>query len=191
MNITDALLTNKIPRPQVPLDLVKAIVLHWPAVLRQRAMEVRNYWEGETNKVGSAHFVIDIDGTILRTIPETEKAYAVGSTLNDPASKRVYTDMARNIFGDYASGLLDTSPNRCTISMELCHVGSDGLMTSETVISAIELCAELCKRYNLTPFTEVITHHDVVGWKDCPRWFVLHPDDLDEFRRNVSIKMGF
>jgi len=189
MNIVQSLLTNKVPRPQTKLDHIWAIVVHYPAVPKQAASTVRNYWNNEKNPVGSAHYIVDLNGTILQTIPDNEKAYHVGSSTIDPLSKKVYTDKAREIFGQYASNPETMSPNRCSIGIEMCIIDGKGHYSDETYNASVELIATLCKKYDLDPLTKVITHHDVVGWKDCPLYFVNNPDEFEIFKQKIKDKM--
>jgi N-acetylmuramoyl-L-alanine amidase len=189
MQIIDKLLTNKVPRPGLALDTVQGIVLHYPGVAKQSARDVVDFWQTNKGKVGSAHLVIDLDGTIYRAIPVTEKAYHVGSMDPDPASGLIYTDLARRLFGDYAIDI-NKSPNRVTIGIEMCHTNAEGAYTPETVAAAVEVCTVLCKTYGLDPLTRIVTHHDVVGWKRCPAWYIDHPEDLDALRAAVAERMA-
>lgn len=191
MKIVPALLpVGCAARMGTALDGVLALVVHWPSVPNQRAMDVRNYWAGLDNKGGaSAHAVIDLDGIIYQTLPWYELAAAVGSDQVDPASGRVYTDQAREAFGKYAANPLHTSPNRVSISVELCHIDATGTMTNGTLASAVELFAWLAKKYSLDPRTRILRHWDVVGWKKCPLWFVDHTNDFITFRENVAKAM--
>jgi N-acetylmuramoyl-L-alanine amidase CwlA len=50
------------------------------------------------------------------------------------------------------------------------------------------LCAWLCWRFDLNPMSDIIRHYDVTG-KDCPRWFVSHPEEFDVFRDSVKATM--
>lgn len=182
----DALLSASIfSRPGKPLAFVKAIVVHYLGNPGQSAMGARNYWEGLKTQdaadanpdiSASAHFVVDLDGEVLRTIPESEKAYHCG------AAK--YTPEAQAYFGHYCKDPA-YSPNRCTIGVELCHPKADGRPTDETRASAVALVAELCKRYNLNPMLDVWRHHDVTG-KDCPRYYVTEPAEWAAFLRDVD-----
>ena len=108
----------------------------------------------------------------------------------DPVSGRIYTDLARDLFGDYAKQPQRISPNRCTIGIEMETVDDLGTYTPETVAAAIELCAYLCGQYHLEPSTRIVTHNQIVGWKDCPRWMVNHPEDLEAFKAAVAEKMA-
>jgi len=191
MKIVPALLPIGPARPGLALDNVLAIVLHWPAVPGQHAKAIRDYWASPDNAAGaSAHCAIDQDGTIVQTVPWYERAYHVGSSQVDPASGRIYTDLARDLFGDWALYPQRTSPNHCTVGIEMCHVDAAGAYTHETVAAAVELCAYLCKQYHLEPGKRIIRHIDVVGWKRCPAWYIDHPAHLDAFRAAVAEAMA-
>jgi N-acetylmuramoyl-L-alanine amidase len=191
MKIIQAMLPLGPARPGLALDSILALVLHWPAKAGQHAKDICDYWASADNREGaSAHCAIDQSGMIYQALPWYEKAVAVGSSIPDPASGRIYTDLARALFGEYASNPKQRSPNRCTINIELCHVDGEGRMTGETVAAAVELCAYLCGQYHLEPRTRIVTHHLVVGWKDCPRWYTTHPEALEEFREAVAGRMA-
>lgn len=113
-------------------------------------------------------------------------AYHCGSSEKDPASGKVYTDEARFRFGKYASE--KNSPNNCTIGVELCPKDWDGNFTNATIDAAVELCADICNRYDLT-VQAITTHHDVVGWKNCPKLFTDKPQLLVAFQFSVADKM--
>jgi N-acetylmuramoyl-L-alanine amidase len=190
-NIVQQLLTNKIPRPGTKLDSVKAVVIHYTANPGQSALGVIHYWNDETKPIGSAHYVIDDKGDIYQAIPEDEKAYHVGSSGIDKDSGKIYTDYAREVFGEYANNPETMSPNRCSIGIELCPVDADGKHTPETLLSAVELTAYLCKKYNLEPQTKVMRHSDICGEsvKVCPKWFVNNVNDWITFRQDVMEQM--
>jgi N-acetylmuramoyl-L-alanine amidase len=193
MHIVQKLLPIGDARPGRNLDNILAIVLHWPAMPGQHAQAIADFWAGADNKDGaSAHCAIDQDGTIVQTVPWTERAYHVGSSLVDPKSGKIYTDLAASLFGDFAPRTLpaSTSPNHVTIGIEMCHLDEAGTYTPETVAAAVELCAYLCGQYHVDPATHIIRHIDVVGWKRCPAWYIDHPEDLDAFRQAVAAKMA-
>ena len=190
--IISKLLTNPIPRPGTKLDSVKAIVVHYPGVAGQSAVDVINYWNAETAPVGSAHYVIDINGVIFNSIPEDEKAYHVGSIGIDKDSGKIYTDYARDVFGEYASNPQTMSPNRCSIGLELCNISNDGQHSPETLTAAIDFIASLCVKYKLDPETYVMRHSDICGEsvKVCPKWFVNNVSDWINFRQAIRAKMN-
>lgn len=81
------------------------------------------------------------------------------------------------------------SANSYSISIECCHPTDDGHFNDATYQSMVELGADLCRRYKLDPINDMIRHYDVTG-KDCPRWFVSHPDAWQQFKRDVQTKMN-
>ncbi len=180
MNTERHLLTkNPFSRPGKALQEVKAIVLHWVNNPSTSAMQNRNYFESLKNQkftgeevYTSAHFIIGIDGKIIQCLPTDEMAYHVGAKL--------YTPEAVSRLGHY--------PNNCTIGIELCHPKADGEFTEETLGSAISVAAILCKAFELDPEKNIWTHHQVTG-KDCPKWFVNHPEQFEKFKSDVRLSM--
>jgi N-acetylmuramoyl-L-alanine amidase len=187
MKVTDSLLTvNPYSRPGKKLVSVKSIIMHWTGVPMQQAKTVRDFFESrKAGKLGygSAHYIIDFTGEIIRCIPDSEVSYHCGSDKIDPASKKIYTDWARNKFGAYASE--KSSPNNCTIGIELCTIDAEGNFREATIEAAVELCASLCKTHGVKP-KDIGTHNLVVGWKDCPRLWVNKPTLFSEFVAKVD-----
>ena len=123
MKITDALLTpNRFSRPQIQLKSVKKVVLHYVGNPKSSAMANRNYFENQKNggRYVSSHYIIGLEGEILRCIPESEVAYC------------------------------SNSANTYSISIECCHPDATGKFTDATTASAAELCAYLLKKYGLS-----------------------------------------
>jgi len=178
MRIIEKYITpNKYSRPQVHLESVKAIVIHWLASPRGTGEGVYNWFEERKNGkngYGSAHFMIEMDGDIYQYIPQREMAYHVGS--------ETYTHYGLS---------LSEYPNDCTIGVELSHLDWEGAFTQETWNSAVKLTAALIQEYNLT-VEDVTTHNAIVGWKDCPRWFCAYPEEFVRFKKDVAemIKYG-
>ena len=189
MTITQKLLTpNEYSRPQTPIKELRGIVIHWTANPHANAEQNRLFFEAKKTGMGgygSAHYIIGQDGEVLQVIPTNEIAYHCGTNQKDPASGQFYTDYARRKYGHYAVHWQTTSPNYCTIGIELCPTDYDGNFTEKTINAAIDLCAYLCKRHNLAA-DDITTHHDIVGWKDCPRLWTAKPELLDAFRQRVK-----
>ena len=123
MKITDALLTpNKFSRPQIPLKNVKKVVLHYVGNPKSSAEANRNYFENQKNggRYVSSHYIIGLEGEILRCVPENEVAYC------------------------------SNQANTYSISIECCHPDATGKFTDATTDSAAELCAYLLKKYGLS-----------------------------------------
>jgi len=181
MNIQKNLLTvNQFSRPGGKLSGVKAVVVHWVANPGSTAIQNRNYFESlknqpDTNpnlRYASAHFVVGIGGEIVQCVPCDEMAYHVGA--------KSYTQEARDRLGSY--------PNNCTIGIELCHPTADGKFCHETLLAATELCALLCIQFGIDPILDVWTHYGITG-KNCPKWFIDHPEKFDSFKRDIAAAM--
>ena len=188
MTIHDNLLPiNPYSRPGKKRKGTLALCVHWTGIPHQRIEVVTKYFKNRASGrygYGSAHYGIDLDGAVYQWIPEDEVAYAVGSSIPDPQSGKVYTDTARSIFGSYASP--SSSPNWVSISVELTSVDNEGRFSDETYSAAVELFADLARRYSLDPMTRILRHYDVVGWKDCPRYFVRNPLLFIAFKEDVA-----
>ena len=72
------------------------------------------------------------------------------------------------------------SRNSDTLSIECCHKDKSGKFTKETYQSLVELVGWLCQRFGLTS-EQVIRHYDVTG-KNCPKYFVEHEDEWEQFK---------
>jgi N-acetylmuramoyl-L-alanine amidase len=190
--IEKPLTVNQYSRPGRPLGAVKGIILHWVGIPMQRAVSTWNFFEftcPRDKHYSSAHYIIDLDGTIYHAMPDSEVAYHCGSSQPDPKSGRIYTDWARAKFGVYAERPDSNSPNNCTIGIELCVVDIRGNYTPETLRAARDLVAKLILKNRLT-IDDIGTHHLVVGWKDCPLLWTEHPEQFDTFRQTVKEGMA-
>jgi N-acetylmuramoyl-L-alanine amidase len=188
MKIIEKFLTvNQYSRSGRKNGGVKAVILHWTGSPGQRAINTWGWFKTgcpRDKHYSSAHYIIDLDGTIYHAIPDEEVAYHCGSSQPDPASGKIYTDWAREKFGSYAKMPGVNSPNNCTLGIELCVTDSEGNFTPETLEAARELVAKLLKENRLT-VDDVGTHHMVVGWKDCPRLWTNEPERFDAFMEAV------
>ena len=173
MNVTQKLLTkNEWSRPDRKLNAVRAIVLHWIADPKGTPTSVFNWFEQRKkgkNGYGSCHYCIGVDGATMQYIPDDEMAYQVGS--------KTYTERGLAI---------SKYPNDSTIGIEMCHMDWEGSFSEETWNETVKLTALLLSTYNLT-VNDIVTHMDVVGWKDCPRWFQKFPEELVRFKSEVDL----
>jgi N-acetylmuramoyl-L-alanine amidase len=153
----------------------------------QRAINTWGWFETgcpRDKHYSSAHYIIDLEGTVYHAVPDKEIAYHCGSSQPDPKSGKIYTDWARKQFGPYAERPDSSSPNNCTIGIEMCVINGRGDYTPETLGVAQELVTKLLKENRLT-IDDVGTHNMVVGWKDCPRLWTEQPERFEEFREGV------
>lgn len=153
----ELLTPNEYSRPQIAMEKVKGIVIHYTANPGTTAEQNRSYFESlkDTHETkASSHFVIGIDGEIIQCIPSAEISYASNDRNND------------------------------TISIECCHKEKDGKFTKETYDSLVQLTAWLCGKFNV-PVENVIRHYDVTG-KECPLYFVEHEDEWKQFKEDVQ-----
>lgn len=198
MNITQNILSiNPYSHDGRKLQCVKAIVLHWTANPMVSALNNRNYFESlkdqktEKKTYGSAHYVVGLQGEIIQCVPDTDRAIHAAipdftDASRDPVSKKFYTDLARQKFGDYAINYQTNSPNNCTIGIEMCPIDANGNFNQVTLDSTSELVSSLLKKFSLT-INDVITHNQIVGFKDCPKLFVDHPEKFEEFKEKIIV----
>ena len=191
MVITENLLTlGKKNRPGEKLIDLRAIAMHWLAAPNQKPINTRSWWESG-QAVGSAHYVIGTDGDILKTLPEDEIGYHIGSSQADPRSGKIYTDKARALLGSEAfTGKTKSgywiNPNFFSIGIEMSHLNDNpGDFSEATLQSAAELVADILIRHD-KPIDIVTTHHEIVGWKDCPKLWTNNPDLFLEFKERVT-----
>lgn len=182
MKITQMLLTpNKYSRPQIPLNKVTKIAVHYVGAPGSTAKNTRDYFESlkdqipdstgkwwvnkdgsyrtfKGQKVGiryvSSHFTVGLDGEVIQCIPLDEYSYCTNQA------------------------------NGYSISIETCHPDASGKFNAVTEKSLIELTAWLCEKFGLTE-KDVIRHYDVTG-KHCPLYYVTHPEVWDNFRAEVK-----
>lgn len=130
MQITnDYLPISRYHRPGNNISPTK-IAVHYVGNAGSSAKGNRNYFANCTNYV-SAHYIIGLNGEILRLIPENEISYCTNQA------------------------------NSYTISIECCHPDNTGKFNNKTLKALIELCADICKRRGFNPLTDIIRHYDV------------------------------
>ena len=78
MKIQQMLLTpNKYSRPQIPLEKVEVIAVHYVGNPGSTAIANRNYFENQKNggRYVSSHLIVGLSGEIIQCIPFTEWSY--------------------------------------------------------------------------------------------------------------------
>ena len=153
---------NKYGRPGTHLNYTK-VAIHYTGQADVPGINTVNYFNNVVANgyrvngryvYASAHFVIDLDGTIYQLIPLNEICYCTNSA------------------------------NSYAVAIEVATTGKDDHYTDATYRSMVQLCAWLCKRKGLNPRKDIIRHTDVVGraYKLCPKYMVLHEDKYEQFR---------
>lgn len=164
MKITDKLLTkNPYSRSGEKQNAIKKVVVHWVGNANTSATANRNYFNNlkDTHTTSaSSHYIIGLNGEIIRCIPEKEVAFHSGSY----------------------------SMNRKSIGIENCHPDWNGKFNDKTYNSLVELCADILDRYNLDT-SALIRHYDVTG-KQCPKYYVKNSSAWKQFKKDVAKKMG-
>lgn len=141
---------------------IENIVIHWVGNAGSSAIANRNYFENlkSTHKTSaSSHYIVGLDGEIIKCIPDDEVAFHSGSW----------------------------SMNRKSIGIEDCHPDWNGKFNDKTYNSLVELCAELCKKYGIE-VNKIIRHYDVTG-KNCPKYYVENPEEWARFKQDVQNKI--
>lgn len=151
---------NEYSRPQIPMNEVNYIAIHYTANPGATAMDNRNYFENlattHDTKV-SSHFVVGLEGEVVQCIPTAEISYATNE---------------RNVD---------------TISIECCHMNETGAFEEATYDSVVKLAAWLCTRFGLTQ-EDVIRHYDVTG-KNCPKYYVENPDAWEQMKADIAAQI--
>lgn len=151
---------NEYSRPQIPMNEVNYIAIHYTANPGATAMDNRNYFENlattHDTKV-SSHFVVGLEGEVVQCIPTAEISYATNE---------------RNVD---------------TISIECCHLDETGAFEEATYDSVVKLAAWLCTRFGLTQ-EDVIRHYDVTG-KNCPKYYVENPDAWEQMKADIAAQI--
>ncbi|MBU2710830.1 type VI secretion system tip protein TssI/VgrG [Zooshikella harenae] len=171
--IEDIIHLNRYSRPGTKLKDVKGIVIHWVAAPKATAKRIRDYFNNieKEKRFASAHFVVGLEGEIIKAIPDNEVAYHVGA-------KRYQKGIQAKL-GSY--------PNAHTLGIECCHIDNSGKMTQATWDSLVSLASSLLKKYNLTD-SDLYLHQDVTG-KPCHKYFVDNPQEWVKYKNEVKCKM--
>ncbi|MCX8075375.1 MAG: amidase [Clostridia bacterium] len=161
MNITDNLLSiNPMTRPGKKLESVKKIIVHYVGNPTSTAVANRNYFERlstQTERYASSHYIIGLEGEIIRCVPEDEVAW-------------------------HAANL---SMNYNSIGIENCHPDKSGKFNDKTLNSLYEMLTDICMRYNLNPTDDIIRHYDV-SKKLCPKYYVENESEWLDIKKNVQ-----
>lgn len=152
----ELLTPNEYSRPQTALSQVNGIVVHYTANPGTTAEQNRSYFE---------------------SLAETGETYASSHFVVGIDGEIVQCIPCNEIA--YASN----DRNDDTISIECCIADETGKFSDATYQSLTQLVTWLMGRYGLTT-KDVIRHYDVTG-KNCPKYYVEHPDAWDQFHQDL------
>ena len=153
----DLLTVNPWSRPGTPLEEVNGIVIHY---------------------VGNPGTTAEQNHSYFENLAQTGETYASSHFLvgldgeiiqNVPLNEIAYCSNERN---------------DDTISIECCHPDDSGAFTQATYDSLVRLTRWLMEEYGLES-GQVIRHYDVTG-KICPKSFVEHPQEWEQFLADLS-----
>ncbi len=151
--VTEDLLTvNPYSRPGEPLEAVNGVVIHYVGNPGTTAAQNHSYFQG-----------LSITGEAYAS-----SHFLVGLDgevlLNVPLDEVAYCSSQRNAD---------------TISIECCHPDASGELSPATYDSLVRLTRWLMDSYGLDG-SQILRHYDVTG-KICPKSFVDHPEEWDQF----------
>ena len=162
--VTEDLLTvNPYSRPGTELRKISGVVIHYVGNPGTTAEANRNYFES----LGAG-----TDGVYA-------SSHFIVGLRGEVVECVPLTEIA------YASN----SRNDDTVSVEVCHPDGTGRFSDVTYSRVVELTAWLCLEFRLDPETDVIRHYDVTG-KECPKYYVDHPEAWEQFRADVAAELA-
>ena len=167
--IADKLLDiNKYSRPAskyldegVSRQKITTIVIHYVANAGTSAINNRNYFNNlpKNEKIyAGAHYIVGLEGEIIRCIPDNEIAYHAGSA----------------------------DVNACSIGIEVCHPDKTGRFSYKSYLSLLKLVSWLCDKYDISA-DNVIRHYDVTG-KACPVYYIDNPSEWTLFKKRLIFR---
>lgn len=143
---------NPYSRPGTPLEAVNGVVIHYTGNPGTTAEQNRSYFAG---------------------LALSHETYASSQFLIDMDGSVIQCVPVNEIA--YCS----SQRNADTLSIEVCHPDESGRFTEETQASLTRLVQWACDTYGLAR-DQILRHYDVTG-KECPRYFVDHPDAWETF----------
>lgn len=158
----DLLTPNPYSRPGTPLEEVNGVVVHYVGNPGTTAAQNRSFFEGLAQQDGSPGSDTYASSHFLIGL-EGEIIQCI------PLNEWAYCSSERN---------------RDTISIECCHPDDTGAFTDATYHSLVKLVRWLMDEYHLST-EDVIRHYDVTG-KECPRYYVLHPEAWAQFKEDLD-----
>ncbi len=151
---------NPYSRPETPVQKVNAIVIHYVGNPGTSAAANRSFFEG-----------LAVSG---ETYASSNFIVGLEGEILQcvPVNEVAYCSSDRN---------------SDTVSIEVCHPDAEGQFTQASMASLVKLTAWLCEAFHLSA-DDVIRHYDVTG-KECPLYYVHHPEAWEGLKEAVALEM--
>ena len=129
-------------------DSIEYIVFHYTANEGDTAKNNVDYYANVNQREAGAHFFVDQNGRIGRSIPMNREAWSVGGNRLNTKGGSCYGKVT----------------NRNSISIELCDIISKS--PSDSMVKAVKDLIKYIQKYCPNAIT-IVRHYDVTG-KLCP-----------------------
>lgn len=160
MNIEDRVITiNEMTRPGENLKKVKKIILSSTNLKNVSAVKCRNDIERlkyQAENYLSYHYIIDLDGNIVRCVPEDEISYSTNKFDIDSESISI--------------AIVEDAENNISI---------------KSFNSQMELIKMLCEKFLLDPLEDILILYDITGSRK-PRYYLDNKYKLESLKRKIS-----
>lgn len=160
--VQDILPINEYSRPGIELSEVNGVVVHYTGNPGTTAEQNRSY-----NK----------------NLAETKETYASSHFVIGMDGKIIQCVPLNEIA--YCSN----QRNDDTISIECCHSDDTGQFSQATLDALVQLLNWLIETYGLSR-DDILRHYDVIG-KECPYYFVKHPDAWEGLLNSLTYANAF
>ena len=153
---------NPFSRPGTGLEEVNGVVVHYVGNPGTTAEQNRSFFAGLAEQTEGAENTVSASSHFLIGLDE-EIIQCI------PLDEWAYCTGERN---------------RDTISIECCHPDDGGAFTDATYQSLLRLVRWLQEEFDLDG-EQIIRHYDVTG-KECPRYYVQHPEAWEQFKADLE-----
>lgn len=160
--VQDILPINEYSRPGIELSEVNGVVVHYTGNPGTTAEQNRSYY---------------------KNLAETKETYASSHFVIGMDGKIIQCVPLNEIA--YCSN----QRNDDTISIECCHSDDTGQFSQATLDALVQLLNWLIKTYGLSR-DDILRHYDVIG-KECPYYFVKHPDAWEGLLNSLTYANAF
>ena len=160
--VQDILPINEYSRPGIELSEVNGVVVHYTGNPGTTAEQNRSYY---------------------KNLAETKETYASSHFVIGMDGKIIQCVPLDEIA--YCSN----QRNDDTISIECCHSDDTGQFSQATLDALVQLLNWLIKTYGLSR-DDILRHYDVIG-KECPYYFVKHPDAWERLLNSLTYANAF